>query len=167
MTLNSYTETAGYIIAPNVEQLTKADGHGTRIHTNVYATCSLIATYQNHQHIHFHLDDWLGTRRVQTDYADNVEQNCTSNPFGDGPLCSGASEQFFTGLERDQESGLDHAMFRQYASVTGRWTSPAPYSGSFDFANPQSLNRYAYVGDRPLNDLCYEAHGLTFGQICT
>ncbi|HEY6408938.1 MAG TPA: hypothetical protein VIY29_15875, partial [Ktedonobacteraceae bacterium] len=28
--------------------------------------------------------------------------------------------------------------------------SPDPYDGSMDFANPQSLNRYAYVGNMPL-----------------
>jgi hypothetical protein len=85
MTLNGYTEIAGYILGPGGEQLTEVDGHGAWVHTNVYAAGSLIATYQNDQHIHFYLDDWLGTRRVQTDYAGNVEQNCTSNPFGDGP----------------------------------------------------------------------------------
>jgi hypothetical protein len=34
---------------------------------------------------------------------------------------------------------------------TAGYIIPDPYSGSFDFANPQSLNRYAYVGNRPLN----------------
>jgi len=43
------------------------------------------------------------------------------------------------------ESGFDHAMYRQYSSTFGRWTTPDPYGGSYNFANPQSLNRYAYV----------------------
>jgi hypothetical protein len=33
----------------------------------------------------------------------------------------------------------------------GRWMSPDPYMGSMDLNNPQSLNRYTYVGNNPLN----------------
>ncbi|HEY6248359.1 MAG TPA: RHS repeat-associated core domain-containing protein, partial [Candidatus Angelobacter sp.] len=33
----------------------------------------------------------------------------------------------------------------------GRWLSPDPYAGSMDVANPQSLNRYSYAGNNPLN----------------
>lgn len=29
--------------------------------------------------------------------------------------------------------------------------SPDPYSGSYDFSNPQSFNRYAYAGNNPLS----------------
>src|SRR5206468_7320304 len=50
-------------------------------------------------------------------------------------------------LERDTESGLDHAWFRQYGSSFGRWLSPDPLGG--DITNPQSLNRYAYVRNIP------------------
>ena len=32
----------------------------------------------------------------------------------------------------------------------GRWTAPDPYNGSYDLANPQSLNRYAYAMNNPL-----------------
>ncbi|MEO6804843.1 MAG: RHS repeat-associated core domain-containing protein [Edaphobacter sp.] len=68
-----------------------------------------------------------------------------------GQLLSGSNPDSFiyTGLERDA-SGLDHATFRQYSSNTGRWTAPDPYDGSYSFGNPQSLNRYAYVGNMPL-----------------
>nr|WP_246302146.1 RHS repeat-associated core domain-containing protein [Granulicella arctica] len=71
-------------------------------------------------------------------------------PFGQ--IFSGSTNDpyLFTGLERDMESNLDHAMFRQYASTMGRWMSPDPYNGSMDFGNPQSLNRYSYVGNNPL-----------------
>lgn len=32
----------------------------------------------------------------------------------------------------------------------GRWMSPDPYNGSIDPSNPQSFNRYSYVGNNPL-----------------
>jgi RHS repeat-associated protein len=55
----------------------------------------------------------------------------------------------FEGMERDPEDGLDHTLFQQYASNLGRWLSPDSLAGSV--ANPQSLNRYAYVLDNPKN----------------
>jgi RHS repeat-associated protein len=48
------------------------------------------------------------------------------------------------------DSGTDHAQFRQYYDWQGRWMSPDPSSGSYDFSNPQSLNRYSYAMNNPL-----------------
>ncbi|MCU1312111.1 MAG: repeat-associated core domain protein [Candidatus Angelobacter sp.] len=55
----------------------------------------------------------------------------------------------FTGDEHDSESNLQHTEFRQLSSTQGRWTSPDPLAG--DIGDPQSLNRYAYVGNNPMN----------------
>ncbi len=58
----------------------------------------------------------------------------------------------YTGQERDSESNLDHFWFRQYSSTQGRWMSPDPAGlGAVDLSNPQSLNRYAYVMNNPVN----------------
>jgi hypothetical protein len=45
----------------------------------------------------------------------------------------------------------------------GRWMSPDPYNGSMDLGNPQSLNRYSYVGNNPL--LYTDPSGLESHQI--
>ncbi|MBA3242464.1 MAG: RHS repeat-associated core domain-containing protein [Acidobacteria bacterium] len=58
--------------------------------------------------------------------------------------------QKWTGYERDDETGLDFAQARYYASVQGRFTSPDPLLASGMPASPQSWNRYAYVGNNPL-----------------
>jgi RHS repeat-associated protein len=55
----------------------------------------------------------------------------------------------FTGKERDTESGLDYFGARYYASSMGRFMSPDPTGGRL--ANPQTLNRYAYVVNNPLS----------------
>jgi len=56
-----------------------------------------------------------------------------------------------TGKERDTESGNDYFKYRYYASSMGRWLSPDPSGLSHaDLGNPQSLNLYNYVGNRPL-----------------
>jgi RHS repeat-associated protein len=57
---------------------------------------------------------------------------------------------FFTGQDRDTESNLDHFLFRQYNSTQGRWTTPDPGGLAVaDSTNPQTWNRYAYVGNNP------------------
>ena len=56
----------------------------------------------------------------------------------------------FTGYEADAESGMNYATFRNESPSLGRFSRPDPYDGSYDLTDPQSLNRYSYVGDRPL-----------------
>ena len=61
-----------------------------------------------------------------------------------------ANRYKYTGLELDGESQLDHATFRQYSPISTRWMTADPFDGSIDASNPQSLNRYSYVGNMPL-----------------
>jgi RHS repeat-associated protein len=53
--------------------------------------------------------------------------------------------------ERDDATGLDHTWFRKNENQAGRWTSPDPYNGSMNLGDPQSFNRYSYVGNEPTN----------------
>jgi RHS repeat-associated protein len=102
---------------------------------------------------HFEHQDWEGTERLRTAYNGGVEGTFTSLPYGDAQAASGANGDayHFAMLDSDTESGTDHAQFRQYSSTQGRWLSPDPYSGSYDFANPQSLNRYSHALNNPLS----------------
>jgi RHS repeat-associated protein len=56
----------------------------------------------------------------------------------------------FTSYERDANSS-DDAMFRRYEGKWQRFAQPDPYDGSYNFSDPQSLNRYAYVQNDPVN----------------
>ncbi|MBI3661432.1 MAG: hypothetical protein HY234_00050 [Acidobacteria bacterium] len=70
-------------------------------------------------------------------------------PFGENWYETGGTNKLkFTTYERDAESGNDYVIFRSYVNRLGRFSSPDPIAGSI--ADPQSLNRYAYV----LNDPC-------------
>jgi RHS repeat-associated protein len=80
----------------------------------------------------------------------SIVQNLDYLPFGEIlSIDSGISTHKFTGDERDPETSLDHTWFRQYSSQFGRWTSPDRHRGKL--LNPQSLNRYTYVGNNPMN----------------
>jgi RHS repeat-associated protein len=148
----SFTPATQEIIGQNGEKLAETDSSGYW-HTNIYGAGELFASYDPNG-LHFLLNDWLGSRRVQTNSAGTTEQTCQNLPFGDELNCTSsdtAPNSFdFAGLEHDQESGLDHATARQYSSSMGQWTSPDSYDGSMNFGNPQSLNRYSYVGNAPL-----------------
>jgi RHS repeat-associated protein len=73
------------------------------------------------------------------------------SPYGEVITGSGDERLLFTQHERDTENESDSTVYRQYASTQGRWLSPDPYSGSYNLADPQSLNRYAYLSGRPLS----------------
>jgi RHS repeat-associated protein len=57
----------------------------------------------------------------------------------------------FTGYEYDSGTGYNYAVARFDAGRWGRFLSPDPYLGSMDITNPQSLNRFSYVLNNPLN----------------
>jgi RHS repeat-associated protein len=63
------------------------------------------------------------------------------------------ARQKYAGLESDDATGMDHTLWRQYDSLSGRWTAPDPYGGSMDALSPQSFNRYAYVNNDPINKI--------------
>jgi RHS repeat-associated protein len=109
-------------------------------------------TYFDHQ-------DWTATERVRTNYAGSTAALYASFAFGDRSYAfdilnpsSGYNQDnaFYAGLDYDSGSGTDHAMFREYTPLQGRWMSPDPDSGSYDQNNPQSFNRYSYVMNNPV-----------------
>jgi len=78
-------------------------------------------------------------------------------PYGELHWTSGSdpgNHYLFTGKERDTETGLDYFGARYYDSAMGRFLTPdwadkptaVPYA---NYGNPQSLNLYAYVQNKP------------------
>jgi RHS repeat-associated protein len=165
---SGFTPTSDYILGPSGEQAAEmsvsSGGVATWQHTNVYAGGALLATYDA-SGPHYYLNDPLGTRRVQTNYAGSVEQTCASLPYGDGSTCipNPPTEHLFTGKERDAESGNDYFGARYYSSAMGRFMSPdwsakvepVPYAKLDD---PQSLNLYAYVMNNPMTRIDLDGH---------
>ena len=142
--------------------MTELNGSGVWQHSNVWAGAHMDATYDQ-RGLHFHLADPLGTRRIQTNVLGQVENSFQGLPFGDAYVAlstalataGDATENHFTGKERDTESGNDYFGARYYASSMGRFMSPdwsakvapVPYA---KLDNPQTLNLYAYLMNNPL-----------------
>ena len=103
--------------------------------------------------VYYYYADRLGTNRVMTNASGTTQQESDYEPFGveRPPLTNLVDNKYkFTGLERDTESGLDHAWFRQYGSSFGRWLTPDPAGkGAVRLNDPQTWNMYAYVRNNP------------------
>ena len=141
-TANGYQTAKDSITGPSGEQLTEVEnisGVMTWKRTNVWIGNDLIATY-NATGLHFFFNDWLGTRRVQTDYAGNVQLTCASLPYGDGKNCASLSDaasagpDIYAGIRGDSASGLDEGVYRDYSPTFGAWTTPDPDDGSYNLA---------------------------------
>jgi RHS repeat-associated protein len=122
----TFTPTTSWVLGLGGEQVTEINGAGAWQHINVYAGGKLLASYHD-TNTYFNLTDWLGTKRVE--YTPNgLHTSFFSLPYGDGLTPSGnaydATEQHFTGKERDTESGNDYFGARYYSSAMGRWMSP-------------------------------------------
>jgi RHS repeat-associated protein len=93
--------------------------------------------------------DHLSTR-VQAGSTGAVTRTFGHFPFGESWYETGTADKWkFTTYERDSESGLDYAQARFNSPALGRFMSLDPLGGST--GNPQSLNRYAYVANDPIN----------------
>jgi RHS repeat-associated protein len=103
-------------------------------------------------------NDHLGSPRIITDKNGNVQSRRDFLPFGEDLYTQQRTaalgfqldntRQKFTSYERDNESDLDYAQARMYASKLGRFTAVDP--GPFDPLNPQVMNRYTYTINNPL-----------------
>jgi RHS repeat-associated protein len=95
----------------------------------------------------YYHQDQLSNRLV-TDASGNVIEQLGHFPFGESWYNSTGDKLVFTSYERDAESGNDYAQARYYVNRLGRFSSLDLYSGTT--ADPQSLNRYSYVGNNPI-----------------
>ena len=90
--------------------------------------------YRNHLNQVFDLSTYTVTTGLSTMYG---------IPFG-----SGGNDQF-SGHKDDPESGLHYNLARSFNPVIARWNSPDPIVGNA--YDPQSLNKYGYVRNDPVN----------------
>jgi RHS repeat-associated protein len=97
----------------------------------------------------YRIGDHLDSLAEKTDASGNLLGANDFSPYGELVSSSAPDLLLFTQHERDTENSTDSTLYRQYASTQGRWLSPDPYNGSYNLADPQSLNRYTYLTARP------------------
>ncbi|HET9180585.1 MAG TPA: RHS repeat-associated core domain-containing protein [Candidatus Angelobacter sp.] len=116
---------------------------------------------------YYYFSNQIHSTALITDVNGNVEDDADYYPWG-GTLqftSNLANHYWFTGKERDAETGLDYFGARYYSNNMGRWIMPdwsakatgVPYA---DFHDPQTLNLYGYVRDNPIVKGDPDGHGV-------
>ena len=131
----------------------------------IYAGTNLVAAVSSTGTVYSHADHL--SIRAQTDATGQLVRSVGHFPFGESWYVNlsngGQSDKWqFTTYERDSESQLDYANFRYYSSRLGRFMQADLLSGST--VNQESLSRYSYVGNDPVNAV--DPLGLDLGLIC-
>jgi RHS repeat-associated protein len=103
--------------------------------------------------VEYQISDHLSVRVIADANGNKVGER-GHYPFGGTWYETGTNTKFkFTSYEREAGTGsagdLDYAVYRSHYPRLGRFTSPDPVAGSV--IDPQSLNRYAYVRNDPIN----------------
>lgn len=114
----------------------------------IYSGSQLLAKIEPGAASYYHPD--LLSARVTTNSTGTSIAEQGHYPFGESWYASGTTTKWtFTSYERDAESGNDYAMARYHVNRLGRFSSPDLIAGFM--ANPQSLNRFAYAFEDPIN----------------
>jgi RHS repeat-associated protein len=102
----------------------------------------------------YYLVDGLGSARQLTDAGQSVVSSYTFEGFGNLIAQTGSATNPYrfaaTSAYRDDgDAGLLHVGLRYYDPEVGRFITADPLLG--DITRPQSLNRYVYVENNPVN----------------
>jgi RHS repeat-associated protein len=120
-----------------------------------------VALYNSGGLTQYNHADWLGSARLFSNPSRVAIPAMSYAPFGEGYAGGQGYVQFtntgnaFTVYDTENQSGsLTDFTYRRYAPVQGRWIAPDPAGlAAVDPTNPQSWNRYAYVGNNPLSSV--------------
>jgi RHS repeat-associated protein len=164
---NARVETGGsslYWYGPDGAELMDTDTTGSptdsAAHDYVYFNGVRTARRDNVGDVYYYFDDQVGSVRA---IAEVVSGQTTATlcldtdyyPFGTqrSPIVSSCTtSQKFTGKHLDTESSLYNSGARYYPPFEGRFMSPDPAGmAAAGTSDPQSLNLYAYVRNRPLS----------------
>jgi RHS repeat-associated protein len=138
-----------YWLSPSGSVLAETDTGGNTQNEYIYFNGGRTARRDSSGSVYYYFQDQIGSSRLIANSSGTVCYDADYTPFGyEMAYITTCSQNYkFTGLERDSETGNDHAWFRSYEQNLGRWMSPDPVAG--DVTNPQSLNLYAYALNSP------------------
>jgi RHS repeat-associated protein len=115
----------------------------------IYGGRQRLAKIEASSTVYYHHDHL--SVRLTTDSSGNTVNQKGHFPFGESWYQTGtaSTNMVFTSYERDSESGNDYALAREYVNRLGRFSSLDPLSGNI--SDPQSLNRYTYSRNDPID----------------
>jgi RHS repeat-associated protein len=157
-----------YWYGTNSDALDETDANGslttTAFNEYIFFNGQRIARRDSSNNVDYYFSDHLGTARIVANSSGTILDDSDFYPFGgERPVSSSSGNTYkFTAKERDSESGLDNFGARYSSSATGRFMSPDPLAGHTE--DPQTLNRYPYVRNNPLN--LTDPTGLDFHLSC-
>jgi len=132
------------------DALAESDLSGNITNEYVFFAGRRVARRDSTGNVFYYFADHLGSTRTITDSTGHICYDADFTPYGQEINHTNSCPQNykFTGYERDSETGNDYAFARYYNPRLGRFMSTDPLGGRT--GDPQSLNLYAYVGNRPL-----------------
>jgi RHS repeat-associated protein len=142
-----------YWFSPSGSVLAETDTGGNTQNEYIYFNGGRTARRDSSGNVYYYFQDQIGTSRLIANSSGTVCYDADFTPFGyKMAYVTACSQNYkFTGMERDVETGNDHAWFRNYEQSLGRWMSPDPAGlAAVDPTSPQSWNRYPYVTNNPL-----------------
>jgi len=157
------TPTYSTVTTTYVGSLYETDSTGAKtkhifLGSNRIATASLRGA-EGDEAISYYHSDHIGSSNIITDDSGQQAQLLEYTPFGTTSRNEGTSDTSyrFTGKPLDQSTGLYYYGARYYDPELGRFISAdtivqAP-------GNPQTLNRYSYCNNNPINYVDPTGHG--------
>jgi len=117
----------------------------------VFAGSQRIAAKDSTGALRFYHGDHLGSSNVITDVTGTVVELAEYTPYGSLNRREGSANvpHKFTGQRLDASTGLYFYNARYYDPTLGRFISPDPFVQ--DPSDPQTLNRYTYCRNNPIN----------------
>jgi RHS repeat-associated protein len=135
--------------------LMEVGGNGALYRAYLYGKNTLVAQLTPDGQFYWQHNQHLGSGYKLTNASGAVVYRGEFDPYGQTLLETGSTtlnSHKFTGYEKDQSTGLDYAEARMYAGSRGRFTKPDPqWLSAASARRPQSLNRYSYVNNDPVN----------------
>jgi RHS repeat-associated protein len=98
----------------------------------------------------YHHTNWLGSGIFISSQSRAMAVDRSYAPFGEKYNNTGSGVDEFAEMRTDVIGPVFDATNRKYHSSQGRWISPDPAGlDAVDPTNPQTWNRYSYVGNEP------------------
>ena len=151
MTQNSGGIYTNYVYGPAGDRVAILNGSTIQSYF-VPLTGGLQAVYTATTLQYYLHKDWLGSTRFASTPGGGVQYDQAYAPYGEAYSVLGTALNNFTGQTKDVTLSAYKFPLREYNAGSGRWFVPDPAGlAAVDIANPQTWNRYAYVGNNPLN----------------